>query len=169
MLKKLVRYIPESQAHVFFLLFGPSCADGQSHHDNQPGLWEGFRLIMNDLDNHADWDAFVDNSADDFHEGKEMFYTLAQAVCSCMTAVRPWKEECLVPVLDHLFCIPRPWKRENVAGFLLFCSEKVMMGDRPPEQQSTTMFPWAYLPSPEMEQYFPSPEIEQYFPNSPYS
>ena len=54
-----------------------------------------------------------------------MFYTLAQAVCSCMTAVKMWKEELLVPVLDQLFRTPSPWKRENVAGFLLFCSEKV--------------------------------------------
>ncbi len=42
-----------------------------------------------------------------------------------MCAVEQWKEEFLVPVLDKLFDIPRSWKRENIAGFLLFCSEKV--------------------------------------------
>ncbi len=56
-----------------------------------------------------------------------MFYTLAQAVCSCMTAVSWWKEQMLVSVLDQLFCVPSPWRRENVAGFLLFCSEKLIL------------------------------------------
>ena len=58
-------------------------------------------------------------------QGKEMFYTLAQAVCSCMTAVPAWKETMMASMLDSLFNIPASWKRENVAGFLLFCSEKV--------------------------------------------
>ena len=53
-----------------------------------------------------------------------MFYTLAQAVCSCLSITR-WKQNLLCDVLDAMFRIPRPWKRENVAGFLLFCSEEV--------------------------------------------
>ena len=56
-----------------------------------------------------------------------MFYTLAQAICSCIniTQNQSWRREMLHKVLDKLFNIPFSWKRDNVAGFLLFCSEKV--------------------------------------------
>ena len=56
-----------------------------------------------------------------------MFYTLAQAVCSCMTAVPAWREAKMSGMLDSLFNIPASWKRENIAGFLLFCSEKLIL------------------------------------------
>ena len=33
--------------------------------------------------------------------------------------------ETMPAVLDNLFQTPEPWKRDNIAGLLLFCSEKV--------------------------------------------
>ena len=56
-----------------------------------------------------------------------MFYTLAQAVCSCINVASNqfWRQEMLHQVLDELFRLPQIWKKDNVAGFLLFCSEKV--------------------------------------------
>ena len=56
-----------------------------------------------------------------------MFYTLAQAVCSCINVANNqfWRQEMLHRVLDELFRLPQIWKKDNVAGFLLFCSEKV--------------------------------------------
>ena len=49
---------------------GPSCHDGQSHFDNPNFINEDQRIVMNELNNHADWDAFVDSSPDDFHEAR---------------------------------------------------------------------------------------------------
>lgn len=66
-----------------------------------------------------------------FHfKGKAMFYTLAQAICSCVNANKKWRTEHVNRVLDELFKVPRPWRRDNVAGFLLFCSEKVCISPR---------------------------------------
>jgi hypothetical protein len=80
---------------------------------------------LEETHNHTDWDSFSDVSPDDFHEGKTMFYTLAQAVCSCITYNKQWKDEMVSEVLDYMFQIPKPWLKENVAGFLLFCNETV--------------------------------------------
>ena len=55
-----------------------------------------------------------------------MFYTLSQAICSCTMAVDSWKKEMMNQVLEQLIQIPSTWKKDNVAGFLLFCSEKVI-------------------------------------------
>ena len=33
----------------------------------------------------------------------------------------------MTDILDEMFCIPGPWMRENIAGFLLFCSEQLIM------------------------------------------
>ena len=80
---------------------------------------------MSTMYNHADWDLFSTNSPDGFHDGRTMYYTLAQAICCTMTTHPQWQVNYLTDVLDHLFWTPTQWKRDNVAGFLLFCSEKV--------------------------------------------
>jgi len=54
-----------------------------------------------------------------------MFFTLAQAVCSCINLNSEWKENMVNPVLEMMFTTPRPWDPINVAGFLLFCNEQV--------------------------------------------
>lgn len=63
-------------------------------------------------------------------KGKAMFFPLAQAVCSLqsfslLNASDTWAKEAIVPFLQQLFVTSMPWKRANVAAFLLFCSEKV--------------------------------------------
>jgi len=117
---------PAKQAQLFYLAFGPPCPDGNSHVYEPDSVCDGCCKVMKELHNHADWDRFAEYSPEDFHDGKEMFYSLAQAICSCMSAVNHWAENMLAKVLDELFInSQRLWKRENVAGFLLFCSEKV--------------------------------------------
>ena len=60
-------------------------------------------------------------------QGKAMFYGLAQAICSCLTASPSWKSQYACAVVDALFDTPRPWLRQNAAGFLLFCSEALIL------------------------------------------
>ena len=65
-------------------------------------------------------------------QGKKMFFCMAQAICCCLNSRRhQWKNQMLVQVLDSLFHVPRPWPLENVAGFLLFCSEPVLVAALP--------------------------------------
>ena len=80
---------------------------------------------MKVIHNHADWDAFSEMAPDDFHGGKEVFYTLAQATCCIVNYSAKWGAEALPEVLLELFKTPEPWQPDNIAGFLLFCSEKV--------------------------------------------
>jgi len=116
------------QAMLFVLMFGPPCQDNMGHHEDLPeALNDSQKLMLNELNNHADWGAFTESTADDFHEGKEMFYTLAQAVCSCLSASAKWKQETCYRLLEELFVTPRGWMAENVAGFLLFCSEALIL------------------------------------------
>ena len=83
---------------------------------------------MKVIHNHADWDAFAEMPPEDFHGGKEVFYTLAQATCSIVNYSAKWGAEALPEVLLELFKTPEPWEQDNVAGFLLFCSERVRCG-----------------------------------------
>ena len=107
------------------------------------------RVLVTELNNHTDWSAFTEEEALDFHEvitilhifiridyvkemfcvfqGKAMFYGLAQAICSCLTASPSWKSQYACAVVDALFDTPRPWLRQNAAGFLLFCSEALIL------------------------------------------
>ena len=70
------------------------------------------------------WDS---EAAGPYGCGKSMFYGLAQAVCSCLSASPTWKSEMCVDVVDALFVTPKPWLRQNEAGFLLFCSESLII------------------------------------------
>jgi len=130
-LLSLMRYFvgndSRQQAMLFLLMFGPACQDSQDHYDHPETLTQGKAIILTELNNHTDWERFVDNVPEDFHEGKEMFYTLAQAICSCLSACGKWKKEAASQVLEEMFAIPQRWKRENIAGFLLFCSEALIL------------------------------------------
>lgn len=126
-IKYYVGSCARQQAMVFLLMFGPSCQDAHDHYDQPESLTLNQTMILKELNNHTDWDRFVDNVPEDFYEGKEMFYTLAQAFCSCLSACCNWKKESASAVLDAMFEIPHKWKRENVAGFLLFCSEGLIL------------------------------------------
>jgi len=125
--------VAKGQATLFTLMFGPPCRDTQGHHgpggDKVPGvpLTPDQRVLVTELNNHTDWSAFVEEEALDFHEGKAMFYGLAQAICSCLTASPSWKSQYACAVVDALFDTPRPWLRQNAAGFLLFCSEALIL------------------------------------------
>jgi len=127
--ERLVGNNVQKQAILFYMAFGPACPDGD-HLEDPDTVCVGCLKLMGELNNHADWTRFASETPVDFHEGKEMFYNLAQAVCCCMTAVKAWAERSMVDVLDGLFSSfeqGRVWKRENVAGFLLFCSEKLIL------------------------------------------
>jgi hypothetical protein len=50
---------------------------------------------------------------------------MAQAICCIVSAKPEWKENYMADVLDELFMTPEAWNGDNVAGFLLFCSERV--------------------------------------------
>merc|ERR550519_3297569 len=54
-----------------------------------------------------------------------MFLTLAQAICCCLT--HQSEEFSVSPMLDRMFQIPGQWLRDNVASFLLFCNEKLIL------------------------------------------
>lgn len=114
-----------AQATLFLLAFGIGCDDSNDHYKNSKSLSLFQRGILDDLHNHTDWDCLTESVPEDFHEGKKMFLTLAQAICSCMQQKRAWKEEMLSSVLNDMFSIPTVWLRENIAAFLLFCSENV--------------------------------------------
>jgi len=118
---------PKQQALIFLLMFGPPCQDAQDHYDQPETLTPNKTKILMELNNHTDWERFVDNVPEDFYDGKEMFYTLAQALCSCLSTSSCWKHKSACRVLEEMFLIPRKWKRENVAGFLLFCSEGLIL------------------------------------------
>jgi hypothetical protein len=60
-------------------------------------------------------------------QGKDLFFGLAQALCSCLNSNQKWRDSMLVTVLDQLFLMPKAWPIENIAGFLLFCSEPVSL------------------------------------------
>jgi len=126
-IKYYVENNPKKQAMVFLLMFGPPCQDAQDHYDHPESLNPNQTKILMELNNHTDWERFADNVPEDFYEGKEMFYTLAQALCSCLSAGSNWKNKFASQVLEEMFCIPQKWKRENVAGFLLFCSEGLIL------------------------------------------
>ena len=82
-------------------------------------------VILSELYTHTDFNSMIVATPLDFHEGKEMFYTLAQAISSCFGGNQVWRDEMCCDVLDALFETPEKWERENVAGFLLFCCENV--------------------------------------------
>lgn len=126
-IRRFVWQSPRAEAMTFFLLFGPTCDDNVSHYEALGLVNRSQRIVMEELNNHADWSRFEDSNPEDFHEGKAMFYTLAQAICSCVNANKKWRTEHVNRVLDELFKVPRPWRRDNVAGFLLFCSEKLIL------------------------------------------
>jgi len=123
----------KGQATVLVLMFGPACADNTSHYtalhqdEIHPDLTPQQRTVISEINNHTDWSAYTENVADNFHQGKSMFYGLAQAVCSCLSASPTWKSEMCVDVVDALFVTPKPWLRQNEAGFLLFCSESLII------------------------------------------
>ena len=113
------------QVLVSQLFQGPACPDGVSHYDDLSGGNKYAGDLMKEIYNHADWDAFSETAAEDFHSGKEAFYSLAQATCSIVNYSAKWGKEALPEVLLELFRTPDPWQQDNVAGFLLFCSERV--------------------------------------------
>lgn len=116
---------PRAQAIFFLVTFGYACDDGNDHYDDSASLSFYQRAILEDIHNHTDWDCFGEYVPEDFHDGKKMFLTIAQAICSCMLHDPSWKNEMLSPVLNEIFKIPSPWRHENIASFLLFCSESV--------------------------------------------
>lgn len=126
-IKYFVGNEPRQQGMVFLLMFGPPCQDAQDHYDQPESLTQNKTMILTELNNHTDWERFVENVPEDFYEGKEMFYSLAQAICSCLSASGSWKADSASQVLEEMFTIPHKWKRENVAGFLLFCSEALIL------------------------------------------
>ena len=121
---------PWLQALVLLSMFGPICEDTDDHYggeDLSMILTFDQLHILEELNNHTDWELVTEYSPDDFHEGKKMFFTLAQAICSCMSYSNVWKEGMSSDVLDMMFQTPTLWMRENIAGFLLFCSENAIL------------------------------------------
>ena len=108
-----------------FGILGPECPDGDIHYDDAAAGNKYAGDVMKVLYNHADWEAFLEIAPDDFHGGKEVFYNLAQATCSILNFSPKWGAEAMPQVLKELWKMPEPWEQDNVAGFLLFCSEKV--------------------------------------------
>lgn len=115
------------QAIFFLTVFGFVCEDSVDHWDEPSEMTVSQKLMFEELNNHTDWQAYIEWAPSDFHEGKNMFAVLSQAICSCMSYNQQWKDSILTDVLDEMFCIPGPWLRENIAGFLLFCSEQLIM------------------------------------------
>jgi len=125
-------HVVQGQATMLTLMFGPACEDNSGHYSGQgeptgPALSQAQKVVVNELNNHTDWSAFTETVAEDFHTGKAMFYGLAQAVCSCLSASVAWKEDFATRVVDKLFVTPKPWLRRNTSGFLLFCSESLIL------------------------------------------
>ena len=57
-----------------------------------------------------------------------MFLKMGQALSNCTSASKNWREEKLVGCLDAIFDAPdNRWALDNIAGFLLFCTEEVSM------------------------------------------
>jgi len=129
-LNYFVKDKPRLQALVLLSLFGPVCEDTDDHYggeDLSMVLTFDQLHMLEELNNHTDWELVAEIAPDDFHEGKKMFFTLAQAICSCMSYSTVWKEGMSSDVLDMLFQTPNLWMRENIAGFLLFCSENAIL------------------------------------------
>merc|ERR1712029_463678 len=114
----------KGQATILSLIFGPS--GSATHFESLEGFNEltpNQKFVINEIMNHTNWSVFIEDVANTYHEGKAMFYTLAQVVCSLSPA---WESEMSVAVIDELFQIPKPWVSQNRAGFLLFCSEALV-------------------------------------------
>lgn len=121
---------PRLQALILLSMFGPICEDTDDHYGGEDLtmiLSFDQMHILEELNNHTDWELVTEIAPEDFHEGKKMFFTLAQAICSCMSYSNFWKEEMSSIVLDIMFRTPTLWMRENIAGFLLFCSESAIL------------------------------------------
>lgn len=116
---------PQAQAMFFLITFGNPCHDAKTHYTNANTLSFYQKALLQDIHNHTNWESFINVTPEDFHAGKAMFLDLAQAICCCMSLEFTWKNEMLCSILDEMFQIPTLWLRENIAAFLLFCSEKV--------------------------------------------
>jgi len=118
---------PRPQAIFFLTIFGLSCDDIATHYE-KPNTLSHYKMnILDDLHNHTDWTSFTDMMPFDFRDGRKMFLVLAQAICCCLTHESEWKNNMLSPMLDEIFKIPGEWLRENVAAFLLFCNETLIL------------------------------------------
>ena len=130
-LNYFVKDKPRLQALVLLSMFGPILCE------NTDDLYGGEDLcvcltfdqihILEELYNHTDWEVLTEIAPSDFQEGKKMFSTLAQAICSCMAYSTVWKERMSSDVLDMLFQTPNLWMQETIAAFLLFCSENAIL------------------------------------------
>ena len=117
----------KGQATILSLMFGPSCSENTTYYKSKEDyneLTPNQKIVINEIINNTNWSVFIEDVANTYHEGKAMFYTLAQAVCSLSPAA--WRSEMSVAVIDALFQTPKPWVSQNRAGFLLFCSETLI-------------------------------------------
>ena len=138
-------------AIILLSAFGPACDQVDEHYDKENVLTRSQRGVLEDIYNHTDWESISDSVpgktntyqliiayffmkpmdllliSETFFEGKNMFFNLAQAICSCASYCETWKEEMVTDVLNAMFQIPTIWNRENIAGFLLFCSENLIL------------------------------------------
>lgn len=118
---------PKAQAKFLLSLFGYPCEDNGHHYFNATSLTNYQRAILNEMNNHSDWDCYSEHSPSNFHDGKNMFYNLAQVVCTCFSYCEIWRESNCNDVLREIFTTAAIWHRENIAGFLLFCSESLIL------------------------------------------
>ena len=59
-------YVVRGQATLLTLMFGPACEDNTGHYG--PGsLTHAQKVVINELNNHTDWSAFIETVAEDFH------------------------------------------------------------------------------------------------------
>ena len=126
-INQLIGNHARQQAIFFLTVFGFVCEDSADHWGEPSEMTVAQKLMFEELNNHTDWQAYIEWAPGDFHEGKNMFSILSQAICSCMSYNQQWKDSIMTDILDEMFCIPGPWMRENIAGFLLFCSEQLIM------------------------------------------
>ena len=126
-IKQLIGPNARQQAIFFLSVFGYACEDSGDHWEEPSEMTISQKMMFEEINNHTDWQAYVEWAPSDFHEGKNMFAVLSQVICSCMSYNKQWKDSILTDVLDQLFTVPGPWLRENIAGFLLFCSEQLIM------------------------------------------
>ena len=99
----------KSQAIFLLIAFGYTCDDTNDHYTKPDTLSYYQRNLLEDIHNHTDWECYGELPPDDFHDGKKMFYSLAQAICCCMSYSIKWKEEMLSKVLRKIFSTPKPW------------------------------------------------------------
>jgi len=116
---------PRNLAIFFLSVFGFACEDQKDHYENSNSLSFYQYSILEDLHNHTDWDYFTDSFPIDFRDGKRTFLTLAQAICCCLT--HQSEEFSVSPMLEKMFKVPGQWLRDNVASFLLFCNETLIL------------------------------------------